>query len=304
MKVNNGLTSVLILAALVGVLVIGAHLLSENTLPSPSSNKSADEAKPQSSNPVSNPSGDSSQRYPTRQRYVNRYESTNEPRNWSPEEGNVSLDNPGTYEVTRYPDAEPTAEQINNSWILYNRTYEAAERNGWFDYQNAVKEGYVDYVLTDGLHHYNTSYYLDREALNPDKPESLIYYEDPENESNQILAGVMYQNMKKEGEQVGGPLTIWHYHPIVQWKLERLNEVIEQETRYERYRQIINNAYEEVPENRLNRTGEMIHVWFVEHPRGPFGTGMGVPSDSLEEPTKISKDEFETRVMKNTEFSP
>ena len=233
------------------------------------------------------------------QKYINKYDSAGELRNWTPKDGEFPLGEPGTYEVTHYPNTEPTAEHINSSWRLYNRTYEAAKRNGWFNYENAVEEDYIDYVLTDGRHHYNTSYYLDGEALNPEKPESLIYYEDPENKSNQILAGVMYQNIKKEGRQIGGPLTIWHYHPITSWKLERLNEVIRRETKYKSYRQILNDSYENVPEDRSDRTGMMIHVWFVEHPRGPFGTGMSVPSDSLENPTKMSKDEFEARMMKN-----
>jgi hypothetical protein len=235
----------------------------------------------------------------SKHRYINKYESAEENRNWILEEGNVSLGDPEVpiYEVTRYPDDEPTKQHLNNSWELYNRTYEAAERNGWFEYENVVEDGYIDYVLADGVHHYNASYYLDGEILNPQKPESLIYYENPENESNEILVGVMYQNMKKEGEQVGGPLTIWHYHPIIQTKLRRLNKTISQETRYDDYEQLVNEAYKKVPEDRLNRTGEMIHVWFVEHPEGPFGTTMSVPSSSLENPEKMSRKEFTNRVM-------
>jgi hypothetical protein len=234
----------------------------------------------------------------SKHRYINKYESAEENRNWILEEGNVSLGNPEVpiYEVTRYPDDEPTKQYLNNSWELYNRTYEAAARNGWFEYKNAVKQGYIDYVLADGVHHYNASYYLDGEILNPEKPESLIYYENPENKSNEILVGVMYQNMKKEGEQVGGPLTIWHYHPIIQRKLRRLNKTISQETRYDDYEQLVNEAYKKVPEDRLNRTGEMIHVWFVEHPEGPFGTTMSVPSSSLKNPEKMARKEFTNRV--------
>jgi len=240
----------------------------------------------------------------TDERYINVYEP-GEPPEWIPE-SSFSMKNHDApiYEVTRYPNPEPTAEKINSSWKLYNRTYEAAERNGWFEYENTVERGYIDYVLAGSLHHYNASYHLDRESLNPEKPESLIYYEHPENENNRILAGVMYQNVKKEGEQVGGSLTVWHYHPIVQAKLERLNKAIKEGTRYESYRGIINDVYQEVPENRLDRTGEMIHVWFVEHPEGPFGTSMWVPRDSLEQPTKMSKKEFETRVMNITKVGP
>lgn len=244
---------------------------------------------------ITEPDGDSERRY------INKYNLSGKPRSWVLEEGNVSFQSPGTYEVTRYPNSRPTPEHINNSWKLYNRTYEAAEQNGWFEYQNAVEDGYIDHILIDGVHHYNVSYYLDGEQMNPEKPESLIYYEAPQNESNEILAGVMYQNIKKEGRQVGGPLTIWHYHPIVPRRLDHLEELISQETKYEDYKQIINRVYEKTPNNRLNRTGEMIHVWFVEHPGGPFGTGVSEVRGGLQDPEKMNRSGFKKYMLENFE---
>jgi hypothetical protein len=59
---------------------------------------------------------------------------------------------------------------------------------------------------------------------------------------------------------------------------------------------------EEFAEER-DRTAEMMHVWFVEHPEGPFATSMSVPSQVLKEPEKMSEEEFKEYVMENARQS-
>ena len=47
--------------------------------------------------------------------------------------------------------------------------------------------------------------------LDCDKPEFLMYYDTPQGKG---LAGLMFymDTPAGWGEQIGGPLTIWHYH--------------------------------------------------------------------------------------------
>jgi hypothetical protein len=79
---------------------------------------------------------------PTEERYVNVYEP-GEPPEWIPEsEFSMQNHSAGTYEVTRYPNAEPTQEDLEAAWRLYNRSFEAAKENGWFEFDEAVEDGY------------------------------------------------------------------------------------------------------------------------------------------------------------------
>lgn len=230
-----------------------------------------------------------------------------------------------TYEVTKYPNKEPTREDLEEAWTLYNKTYESAHENGWFDIDNATEDGYV----RTGNHYYNYEYYFTEGQLNPNKPPSLVYYQDPSNETNMILAGVMYEDLRKEGKQIAGPLTVWHYHPhdslktkqedieyllntdfrnmeeVQTYFVEVMGEPIGLEHKEFDFLQDMFDDPEEVKEIfrgengiNANRSSEMIHVWFVDHPEGPFGTGMSVPEESLTEPKKMSEERFKQYLMK------
>ena len=110
-----------------------------------------------------------------------------------------------------------------------------------------------------------------------------------------------------EGEQIGGPLTVWHYHPVrtegrthnVPFYIRELvnrSKSINSTDEFFRITGVEFKNIEDYIENR-RRTSEMIHVWFVEHPEGPFGTSMSVPVENLEKPEKMSKEEFKKHTI-------
>lgn len=236
---------------------------------------------------------------PTAQRYVNRYSLESRPQ-WHPERSFSPRDTPdagsNTYEVTRYPRDEPTPEDLAAAWQLYNRTYDAAAERGWFDFDRAIEDGFK---MNDFMHYANERYYLEDNTLDPTRPESLIYYRRPNGSArdgpdarsgDRILAGVMYfaQNLSAEGEQVAGPLTVWHFHTreeadcFAGWLAQGI-------------------AFDDVtcPDDapKRYRSGEMIHVWFVRNPEGPFASRMSIPRENVREPDKMSRGTFENHTM-------
>lgn len=232
-------------------------------------------------------------KYPTKRRYVyERHEG------WVPESRvNISPEGQGTYEVTRYPNAEPTEENFNAAWRLYNESFEAAKSKGWFDFEEGYEVGY-NVSIGPEIHYYNVKYLLNGEDLNPHKPESIIYYEDPHDEDNKILAGYMYLTLSEEGKQIGGPLTAWHYHPLTS-SVKKLQEKIVAEASFKSKEELIKKTNESLRKlSKEGRGSEMIHVWFVNHPQGPFGSSMGVPEESLNSPQKTPKKEFKDRLSR------
>ncbi|MCX2819393.1 hypothetical protein EGH25_08525 [Haladaptatus sp. F3-133] len=236
---------------------------------------------------------------PTDERYVNVYEP-GEPPEWIPE-SEFSMENhrAGTYEVTRYPNAEPTQEDLDAAWRLYNRSFEAAKENGWFEFEEAKEDGYSK----EGAHRHwsnveNISMHAEEDII-PGIPENLVYYQDPDGEGK-ILAGFMYHKpigSDVEGEQVGGSLTVWHYHPqrtarypeyMRRWVSSNDDLTGEEVFNY------LGADFESIEEyeKERDRTSEMMHVWFVRHPEGPFATSMSVPQSSLKEPEKMNQKRF------------
>lgn len=226
--------------------------------------------------------------YPTERRYIDEYRYQRPP-TWRPEHRMTAEDGSvHAYEVTRYPYADPTPRHLEAAWRLYSDTYEAAREHGWFSFDRARADGYRPY---DDVHYMNEEYYFDDAVLDPDRPESLIYYDagDGDDGTGKVLAGVMYlaDGLTAEGEQVAGPLTVWHYHP-------RYHEQC--------YASALNNSLRASFDDTACPPGaetryrgpEMIHVWFVRHPEGPFSTQMlGLPDSALERTGKMSRETFE-----------
>jgi hypothetical protein len=189
-------------------------------------------------------------------------------------------------EVNRYPNATPTEKQIEQSWQLYNQTYENAEEEGWFQIMNAARDGYYNW-RSDKIHYPNNQYLFDNQTLNTEKPEFLIY-ENRKNSPKVQLVGAMYTTQEKgvHGPQVGGPITVWHHHP----------------TRYRCYAGKvfplkISNAENCVYGEMGWKTPEMLHVWFVDHPKNQFATNMSIDPDLVKgKPEKMSKSEFTSKI--------
>lgn len=203
---------------------------------------------------------------------------------WVPkDEANISNYRSDIVEVTRYPDRNVTEEDIENAYNLYTESFKSAKQNDWFDIEAALSDGYYNW-MRDPTHYPNNEFIINNdENLNPSEPE-FLYYQRPEDSNKPILTGVMYLKDEnyEHGSQPGGPLTIWHRH---QYDMDicQVDQVLQKS-------QIHNDCSFYSSE----RTAEMIHVWFIEHPDGQFATNMSFPKEYIEkEPEMMNRVEFE-----------
>ena len=83
-------------------------------------------------------------------------------------------------------------------------------------------------------HYLNPAYQRDDKILDASRPEALVY---ANTSKGAVLLGAMYvmPNPGVAGPQIGGCLTQWHAHSLLGWQ-----------------------------------TPEMMHVWIVDAPGGPF----------------------------------
>jgi len=173
------------------------------------------------------------------------------------------------YELTRYPNAEqPTPEQRVRADELVQKCLESAKRHGWFNFEKAKKDGFT-LMYSDGTHYVNEAYVLDDRILDPDRPEFLLFYNTL---AGKRLAAFMFLTRAPDerGPQIGGPLTVWHRHV---WSKPKclLHKLF-----------VIGDPG---PDGHCRagelaqRSPEMLHVWFVEHPQGPFATDMALSDD-------------------------
>lgn len=175
-------------------------------------------------------------------------------------------------EVTEYPpDAVPTRDQELVAQALVDRCFEAAKRHRWFQFANGIEQGY-QLLHGDKRHYYKREYIFDDAILDCDRPEFLMYYDTPQGKA---LAGLMFYVARPldRGPQIGGPLTIWHYHvwAPVQCLIDDLL--------------LIDQADENghCPEGRPGQSSpEMLHVWLMDRPKGPFTTTMYLRKGEVE----------------------
>ena len=174
------------------------------------------------------------------------------------------------WEVSRYPHRPPTPGETKDADALRDRCIAAAKKNGWFDYVKGRADGFTR-QWNDENHFYNWNYVTDDAVLDPERPEYLMYYK---TEKGPILAGFMFlaRTPTEQGPQIGGPLTVWHYHLASHPHCFRGGLVLLGH-----------------PEGGVcaadavltERTPEMLHVWFVEHPEGRFATRMTLSPEML-----------------------
>ncbi len=173
----------------------------------------------------------------------------------------------GMFELSQFPDLRATPEQQKNADELVTNSIQNALRRGWFDQKNAFADGF-ELMFDDETHYINKTYIMDSEVLNPERPEFLMYYS---TKKGPVLMGIMYGAFER-GPQVGGPLTLWHYH------LGRVSC-------YENGRFPLSDldangkCGKGVP---LGKSPEMLHVWFFKHPDGPFATRMTLNQEEMD----------------------
>ena len=179
------------------------------------------------------------------------------------------------WEVTRHRDAVPTPAHQLAADDLLERCVAAAEQNSWYLFDNGLRDGFR-LQDNDEYHYYNWDYLTDDAILDPQRPEYLMYYETA---GGRELLGFMFlvREPLEEGPQIGGPLTIWHYHVFARricyrgGLLPTGNPLTTVEDR------CLEGA---VP---LQRSPEMLHVWLVDRPDGPFATPMDIDPKSIPE---------------------
>jgi hypothetical protein len=177
------------------------------------------------------------------------------------------------WELSQYaPGVKPTPEQRRAAMDLVERSHAAALANGWQDFDKATADGFV-LLPDDGLHYMKEEFLRDDHVVDPERPEFLMYYSTGLGEKK--LAGLMFYTREIEewGLQIGGPLTVWHHHT---WRPARCFR-----DRVIGVRFIRRN--ERCDEGMItgHRSPEMMHVWLIDHPAGPFATGMQVSSKLL-----------------------
>jgi hypothetical protein len=133
----------------------------------------------------------------------------------------------------------PTAEQVKAADDIIAAVTFAIER--YRDPEVAVADGYRPLGFEpNGIHHYlHAGYRTDDAHLDPTRPEALLYGRTPD--GGLIPVGVMFMMDRpgQAGERIGGCLTPWHAH-----------------------------GYPFAP--RGQESAEMMHVWTIPVPGGPF----------------------------------
>jgi hypothetical protein len=151
--------------------------------------------------------------------------------------------------------AAAAADERARAEALWRDSIANAER--WRDPEAAAAAGFRfrDNSLAANrpvrlLHVPNPAWRADGRVLDPARPETLIYWRDPDDRL--VLVGVMYTAARGQpGPTVGGPITRWHDHqscrdPATRAKLGRP----------------LDGA---CPSGQLlRRSGEMLHVWFTD----------------------------------------
>ncbi len=223
---------------------------------------------------INAPSGD-----PDDQWYVSDFFTRD--RLWEPEHTNYNSLRMSMYELSQYPNQPPTEAQQRAADKLVQDSFDAAVENGWFDQEKGFADGF-EKMFGDPVHFVKKEWIYDGITLDPEKPETLMYYQTDE---GIFLMGIMYLAIGERGTQPGGPLTVWHYH-------------IDRGMCYELgvlpIGRRLQNGECQVGMHDI-RSPEMLHVWFFDHPMGKFATQMGLPQDILNDGVQQIKAQLEAR---------
>ncbi len=167
------------------------------------------------------------------------------------------------WEASNYaPGSTPTPAQRRAADQLVERCRAAAVTHGWHDHAKGLADGFD--VSDDQRHYENREFLLDDRILDCDRPEYLMYYPGPE--GTRKLVGFMFyaRTPTERGPQIGGPLTTWHFH---RWSKQvcTVDGVID-----------VGWAVDGECEEGVgsHRSPEMLHVWLIDRPKGPFSTSM------------------------------
>jgi uncharacterized membrane protein len=178
----------------------------------------------------------------------------------------------GAHRHTMSPEGERAPTPAERQWAetFVERSLQSARDHGWFDFEKAQADGF-ELQWGDREHYFNRSFLFDDRILDPDRPEFLMYRDTPR---GKLLMGFMFygRTVEEVGPRPGGSLASWHFHP---WGprgycAEKGVLVV---SRPDDSRRCAEGEF-------VTRSAEMLHVWFVDHPLGPYADAMLFPDDS------------------------
>ncbi|HET7338050.1 MAG TPA: hypothetical protein VFK22_00760 [Candidatus Dormibacteraeota bacterium] len=166
--------------------------------------------------------------------------------------------------------AQPSAAQLEAAAKLVTDTRAAVAR--YASLSAAIGAGYKAMEPTDQdvVHYVNTAYLTDADVLNPQHVQSLIYFN---GKHGPQLIGAMYMMPRAydPGPQIGGPLTVWHQH----------NNICFDDVTGIAVAFVHSADFDSTDKSgscprgsTLKVTPEMLHVWLIDNPEGPFASTM------------------------------
>ena len=163
-----------------------------------------------------------------------------------------------------------TGAQLQAAVQLIDATRAAVAK--YKDERVAIKAGYRP-MEPEGLavmHYVNKAYFTEADVLRPDHVQSLIYFNSTH---GPVLIGAMYimPSLATPGPQIGGSLTVWHHHDNLCF--DRTTGVIVAFAHDSSANSTDKSGV--CPRGSSNRsTPEMLHVWLIATPDGPFASDM------------------------------
>ena len=178
--------------------------------------------------------------------------------------------NASNHHANAAPTRQPTAAELEAATRLITETRAAVAK--YRDLKVARSAGYVPMEPPDFqiVHYVNPGYMVDADILDPQHVQSLIYYNGKQGTE---LIGAMYIMPRRgmDGPQVGGPLTVWHQHSNICFDNTTGMAVAFVHTGVFD----TNDKSGACPRGSTNKTTpQMLHVWLIENPDGPFATDM------------------------------
>jgi hypothetical protein len=163
-----------------------------------------------------------------------------------------------------------TAQQLEAAMRLLADTKAAVAK--YADQKVAVADGYGP-GTPPGLpivHFLHPVYVFDTDILRPEHVESLIYFN---TERGPMLVGAMYMMPLPymAGPAIGGSLTTWHHHEDL---CDDHTLIVAQVGRGPTVVPGLPRVVQCPEGSQLQVTPDMLHVWIVDNPKGPFDTDM------------------------------
>ena len=176
----------------------------------------------------------------------------------------------GAHHHTTSVHAQHVPTESERQWAadFVRQCLESARRQGWFRFEEAANDGF-QLLEGDRAHYFQRDFVFDDKILDPDRPEFLMYRQTPQ---GKLLVGFMFftRSLEEHGPQPGGSLAQWHFH---EW--EAPGYCAEQGILPTGGRPDLEGRCAQGV--RVTRSAEMLHVWFVDHPLGPYADAMIFP---------------------------